>query len=92
MKNIYEEHLSESGRGDLGRKRDQRLTLDGGLSRKKKKMITQILNLQHQWMETPKQIYPTRMCHCRKPDQEKGLLQIELQIVTTSEPWPNPGR
>ena len=38
MKNIYEEHLSESGRGDLGRKRDQRLTLDGGLSRKKKKM------------------------------------------------------
>jgi len=36
MKNIYEEHLSESGRGDLGRKRDQRLTLDGSLSRKKK--------------------------------------------------------
>ena len=36
MKNIYEEHFTESGRGDLGRKRDQRLTLDGSLSGKKK--------------------------------------------------------
>ena len=36
MKDIYKEHLSESGRGDLGRKRDQRWALDGGLSRKKK--------------------------------------------------------
>ena len=61
---------------------------------RKKKMVTKILNLQYQYMETPKEIHPTRRCHyCRKPDQGKGLLQIELQIVTTfSEPWPNPGQ